>query len=91
MDKADSLGMVVIVGYFYFGQDQHLENETAVIHAVDEISKWLMQKKYRNLLIEINNEANIQYDHPILKPQNVGALITRVKKLSNGDEFEKLI
>ena len=83
LDKADSLGMVVIVGYFYFGQDQHLENETAVIHAVDEISKWLLQKKYRNLLIEINNEANIQYDHPILNPQNVGALITRVKKLSN--------
>ena len=27
LDAADALGMVVILGYFYFGQDQRLDNE----------------------------------------------------------------
>ena len=35
LDAADSLGMAVIVGYFYFGQDQHLKDEAAVLHATD--------------------------------------------------------
>ena len=31
VDRADELGMVVILGYFYFGQDQRLTNEAAVV------------------------------------------------------------
>ena len=30
LDRADELGMVVILGYFYFGQDQRLADEAAV-------------------------------------------------------------
>lgn len=84
--KADALGMVVMLGYFYFGQDQHLEDENAVVNAVDNASDWLFKKGYRNVLIEINNECNIKaYDHAILKPDRVHELILRVKqKNSNG-------
>jgi len=35
LDKADELGMVAIVGIFYFGQDQRLKDEEAVKRAVD--------------------------------------------------------
>jgi len=83
LNKADELGMVVILGYFYFGQDQLLENETAVVNAVDNITEWIIEKGYKNILIEINNECDIQYDHEILKPKRVDELIKRVKKLSN--------
>ena len=31
LDRADELGMVAIVGYFYFGQDERLRDEAAVI------------------------------------------------------------
>jgi hypothetical protein len=82
LDKADELGMVVILGYFYFGQDQYLEDETAVIHAVENITKWIIDKGYKNILIEINNECNILYDHKILQPQRVNELIERVQKMS---------
>jgi hypothetical protein len=34
MKRADELGMVVILGYFYIGQDQYLEDEKAVVDAV---------------------------------------------------------
>lgn len=81
LDKADELNMVVILGYFYFGQDQVLENETAVLNAVDNITNWLLDNEYENLLIEINNECNHQtYDHAILKANRVHELVKRVKQ-----------
>src|SRR5690606_3760592 len=84
LDKADALGMVAILGYFYFGQDQLLKDETAVINAVDNITNWLLEKGYTNVLVEINNECDIQYDHAILKPERVDELIKRVRNLSDG-------
>lgn len=90
LDKADKLGMVVILGYFYFGQDQYLENEAAVIHAVENITKWVLDKGYKNILIEINNECNIKYDHKILQPQRVNELIERVQKM-NDNSFPLLV
>jgi len=79
LDKADELKMAVILGYFYFGQDQNLENEQAVINATDNITNWILDKGYKNILIEINNECNIEYDHPILQPERVHELIKRVR------------
>jgi hypothetical protein len=76
LDKADELGMVPIIGYFYFGQDERLSDEKAVISAVNNMNDWLLNKNYKNILVEINNECNINnYDHEILKPQRVHELI----------------
>ena len=41
LDQADELGMVAIVGYFYFGQDERLQDEAAVLHATDNTTRWL--------------------------------------------------
>jgi hypothetical protein len=79
LKKADKLGMVVILGYFYFGQDQYLTDEKAVINATDNITNWIKSKKYKNIIIEINNECNLAYDHKILQPERVTELITRVQ------------
>lgn len=84
LDRADQLGMVPIVGYFYFGQDQRLRDERAVLDAVDHATQWLLEQGYTNLLIEINNECNVKYDHAILKPARVHELIRRVKQQSDG-------
>jgi hypothetical protein len=81
LDRADALGMVVILGYFYFGQDERLENEAAVLRATDNITSWLFNHGYRNVLIEINNECNVRYDHAILRPSRVHELIERVKRM----------
>jgi len=88
LNRAVEKGMVVILGIFYFGQDEFLENEAAVIKAVDNTIDWLFAKKYRNILIEVDNESNIRYDHDILKPERVHELIARVKsKEKNGYRF----
>lgn len=78
--KADELGMVVILGYFYFGQDQYLENEQAVINATRSMTKWILDKGFENVLVELANEVNSNdYDHDILSSERIPELINMVK------------
>jgi hypothetical protein len=85
IDRADELGMVVIVGYFYFGQDQRIKDETAVRRAVANATQWLLDTGHRNLLVEIDNECNVAaYDHEILKPARVHELIEQAKGMTRG-------
>lgn len=79
--RADELGMAVILGCFYFGQDQRLKDEQAVIAAVEATTRWVLAHHWKNVLIEVNNEANVKYDHDILKPARVHELIQRVKSI----------
>jgi hypothetical protein len=84
VDEADRLGMAVVLGLFYFGQDERLRDEKAVVRAVDEAVVWVLDKGYTNVLIEINNECNVRYDHAILQPARVHELITRAKQITRG-------
>jgi hypothetical protein len=85
LDKADDLGMAVILGLFYFGQDERLKDETAVRRAVSNAAEWVLKQGYGNLLIEINNECDVPaYEHEILKPQRVHELIEQVKEIGRG-------
>ena len=84
LNRADELGMVVIVGYFYFGQDERLRDEAAVVRATDNATRWLLDHDWRNVLVEINNETGTHYDHALLRPGRVAELIERVKKSERG-------
>jgi hypothetical protein len=79
LDQADELGIVVILGIFYFGQDQRLKDESAVTRALDLAVAWILERDYRNVLIEVNNECNVRYHHAVLQPGRVHELIARVK------------
>jgi len=79
IDFADELGMVVILGYFYFGQDHRLKDEEAVKQATDNATNWLFDNGYSNVIVEVNNECNVRYSHEILQPERVNELIERVK------------
>ena len=80
LNRADELGMVVILGIFYFGQDERLKDEAAILRGVDNAVDWILDRDYRNILIELNNECDVQkYEHPILQPARVHELIDRVK------------
>ena len=83
LERADELGMVVIVGYFYFGQDQRVKDEASVRRAVTNATNWLLDSGRLNILVEIDNECNIpDYDHDILKPARVHELIELAKSLN---------
>ncbi len=80
LNACDHLGMVVILGCFYFGQDERLNDEAAVCQAVDKTTNWILEAGYGNVLLEINNESNIpRYEHEILQPHRVAELIERAQ------------
>ena len=85
LNRADDLGMVAIVGLFYFGQDQRLQDDDAVRNGVRRAVEWLHGKGYRNVLIEVGNECdNRSYDRDILKAPRIHELIELVKSMSSG-------
>lgn len=80
IEAADDVGLAVCVGLFYFGQDERLQNEDAVIRALDEAVHWILERGYSNVLLEINNECDIpRYEHDILCPPRVHELIERAQ------------
>jgi hypothetical protein len=85
IDRADELGMVVILGLFYFGEDGTLEDEEAVKQAVRNAVTWVLNKGYTNVIIEINNECSVNaYDHDILRCHRVHELIRLAKGIEAG-------
>lgn len=80
LDKADELGMVPMVNYFYFGQDEHFESDKAVRHACHEASMWILTRGYRNVIVDLVNECdNRAYQMESLKAANVPELIALTK------------
>ncbi len=87
LDRANELGMAPIVGFFYFGQDQRLRDERAIKRGVEEATHWLLSRRYRNVLVEIDNECNVKaYDHPILAASRVHELINLAKSIRQRGE-----
>lgn len=77
---ADRHGMVAILGIFYFGQDERLADEDAVINAVDNTVAWIKKNGFTNVIVEVANECNNKsYGHSIIKPERMGELIQRIK------------
>jgi hypothetical protein len=74
--EADRLGMVAIVGFFYFGSNERIQtapDDRYVKEAIVQGCRFLKNLPHRNILIEINNETNPNsYKHRILQPN--GAL-----------------
>lgn len=82
LDRADELGMVVILGFFYFGEDGTLQDEEAVKKAVRNVANWVLETGYTNVIVEINNECSVRaYDHDILRCDRVHELINIVKNI----------
>ena len=82
LDRADELGMVVILGFFYFGEDDILQDEEAVKMAVRNAANWVLESGYTNVIVEINNECSVRaYDHAILRCDRVHELINIVKNI----------
>ena len=100
LDACDARGMVVILGLFYFGQDERLDDEAAVVRATDGVTDWLLERGDRHVLVEIANEADLDfrygaeraaegrpktwYEHEVLRVERGDELIRRVQERSAG-------
>jgi hypothetical protein len=84
IEAADANRMAVIVGFFYFGQNHKLQDEAAVRRAVTEATEFLVSLKRGNVMIEINNECEIGYVHPLLQPHGVHQMINLAREVCKG-------
>ena len=89
--RADELGMVAILGIFYFGQDERLRDESAVRAGLDAAVAWIYARGFKNVLVEVNNECNVRYDHAVLRPERVHELIERVKAIAPPNGRSRLL
>ncbi|MBT4139285.1 MAG: hypothetical protein HOE48_15295, partial [Candidatus Latescibacteria bacterium] len=46
LEAMDGLGMVAILGVFYFGQDERLESESAVVRSLESVVQWVLDSGY---------------------------------------------
>jgi hypothetical protein len=82
-EAAAAHGMVVILGLFYFGQDERLRDEAAVRRAVDEACGLVLDRDLTNVVVEIDNECDVpRYEHAILQPGRVHELIEQARGIT---------
>jgi hypothetical protein len=87
IEACDQNGAVVILGLFYFGQDQYLQNETAIRTGVVNAVNWIRANDFTNVLLEIANEYPMSdvYDHPVLYTHSgQGSLLQLAKQTYGG-------
>ncbi len=88
LTEADRLGMVVIVGLFYQGEDERVEvtpDERYIKRAIENAIEYLKKLGHRNILIEVDNEVNAGgYSHRMLQPDGVLEALRTAKAAAAG-------
>jgi hypothetical protein len=86
--RADELGMVVIVGMFYWMMLLRMEDEAAIWRAAHEACEFLVGTGQSNILVELANEIDVVVDHtpfeifrPDRQPEMIAALRNRYPEL----------
>ena len=83
LDRADELGMVVILNLFYFGQDRRFSGEAAVKQAVANTVVWLARRGYTNVMLDLVNECDLpEYTTDIMMPGRVRELLELARLVS---------
>lgn len=77
--RADELGMVVIVGMFYWKQAQKMNGEPAIWRAVENALQFLRGTGRRNVLIELANETDIHFGLDIFALENAHRMLEHFK------------
>jgi hypothetical protein len=79
LDAADRLGMVVIVNYFYHQQARWFANGSVLPTVTRNVTDWLLETGYENIIVDVANEARESWGHPLVVPGRVHELIELVK------------
>ncbi len=80
LECADELGMVVIVGLFYWVHVRKMEDDRAVWRAAHEALEFLEETGHRNLLIEIANETHKSFGYDFFLPDQAHGMIYKLRR-----------
>lgn len=87
---ADERGMIVNLMYFYQGQDEVFESDRAIVDAANNVTRWLVENNFRNVVIDIANEWDLKgetWDQAAFIPENITGLVEVVREQFNGADF----
>jgi hypothetical protein len=79
---ADDVGMVAIVGMFYWMMLLRMENEAAIWRAARATCEFLVRSGHRNVLVELANEIDVVVDHTpytIFRPDRQHEMLSVLK------------
>lgn len=82
IEAADNIGMVVIVNILYWAQARKMKGASAIMKAVRNTCRYLKEKGYTNVMIDVANEYDISMNknHPIIQTdEGITALIQLAK------------
>ena len=80
IQAADTVGMIVIVNYFYVKHARKLESENVVRRVTAEVTEWLLHTGHRNLLVDVANESANWWNVPYFQPDSIHKLIEIVQQ-----------
>lgn len=87
LEKAKLSNMGVILGIFYFGQDEYLANDDAVRKAVRETLLFLQRGNHWHVMVEIANECDGKgYQQPLIQAPRIHELIALAKSINTGGQ-----
>jgi len=74
LEAADAAGMVVIVNYFY---RQHVRRipDNVVRDITARVTAWLLDTGYRNIIVDVANEAHPFWKRELFEPDHIHELI----------------
>lgn len=87
---ADKRGMFVSLTYFTRLQDEALDKPSAVVAAARNVTRWLVEKNLRNVIINVGDSWDVQdgrWDHGRFIPSNIANLVGAVREQFNGAAF----
>jgi hypothetical protein len=82
--ECDRLGMVVVLGLFYWKQTRVFTDEQAVRNAVTNTVDWLAGRGARNVLVEIGNEVDLPFYQKNIEADRCDELIRLAQAHSAG-------
>ena len=88
--EADRRGMFVCLIYFQPGHDDIFDSPKAVVAATRNITDWLIGSDFRNVIIDIANEWDVEessWDHGRFIPENIARLIEIIRDRFNTADY----
>jgi hypothetical protein len=75
LNAADEAGMVVIVNYFYRQHVRRIESDDVVRGITERVTAWLLASGYRNIIVDVANEANPFWKRALFAPDHIHELV----------------
>lgn len=85
----DRVGMIIILGLFYWKQSHVLADEPAVRNAVTNVVDYLVSRGARNVLLEIGNEVDLPYAHSLIGMDRCHELVELAQERSSGKTIKR--